>query len=78
MVAVLASFELFTFFLIGLNDLNDSAIFIFLSIFQKIRMSKNVVSKNKCCFSYKLMPLDIKKKIMKKLLRSILQNVLFK
>ena len=78
MVAVLASFELFTFFLIGLNDLNDSAIFIFLSIFQKIRMSKNVVSKNKCCFSYKLMLLEIKKKIMKKLLRSILQEVLFK
>ena len=48
-----------------------------LSIFQKIRiMSKNVVSKNKA--NYKLMLLHIKKKIIQKWLKSILQNVLFK
>ena len=46
-VAVPASLERFTFFLIGLrSDLDDFAIFIFLSIFQK-NSSKNVVSKNK-------------------------------
>ena len=46
-VAVPASLERFTFFLIGLrSDLDDFAIFIFLSTFQK-NSSKNVVSKNK-------------------------------
>ena len=35
-VAVTASLERFTFFLLGLSDLDDSAIFIFLSTFQKI------------------------------------------
>ena len=35
-VAVTTSLERFTIFLLGLRDLDDSAIFIFLSIFQKI------------------------------------------
>ena len=37
-VVVPATLERFTFFLIGLIDLDDSAILIFLSIFQKIRI----------------------------------------
>ena len=62
MVAVLASFEHFTF-LIGLNDLDDSPIFIFFEYFSKDSyVSKNVVSKNKFCFNYMLMLRDIKKK----------------
>ena len=36
-VAAPASSELFTFCLLGLSDLDDSAIFIFLCIFPKIR-----------------------------------------
>ena len=35
-VVVTTSLDRFTFFLLGLSDLDDSAIFIFLSIFQKI------------------------------------------
>ena len=35
-VAILVSLECFPFCLLGLSDLHDSAIFIFLSIFQKI------------------------------------------
>ena len=35
--AVTSSLERFTFFLLGLSDLDDSSIFIFLNIFQKIR-----------------------------------------
>ena len=37
-MVVPATLERFTFFLIGLIDLDDSAILIFLSIFQKIRI----------------------------------------
>ena len=47
-VAATASLERFTFFLLGLSDLDDSAIFIFFKYFSKdSSMSKNVVSKNK-------------------------------
>ena len=80
MVTVLASLKRLTF-LLGLSDLDNFVIFIFLyffffSIFQKIcKISKNV-SKNKpiisSCFWH------IKKKIIKKLLKSILQKFLFK
>ena len=35
-VAVLASWGCFAFCLLGLSDLDDSAVFIFLSIFQRI------------------------------------------
>ena len=57
-VVVLAISEHFTFFLIGLIDLDDSAILIFLSFLQKICIClkigpKNVVSKYKA--NYKLM-----------------------
>ena len=57
-VVVPAILEHFTFFLIGLIDLDDSAILIFLSFFQNIRIClkigpKNVASKNKA--NYKLM-----------------------
>ena len=81
MVAVPDSLKRFTFFLLGLSDLDNSVIFIFfffiLSNFQKIcTMSKNIVSKNKA--NYKLMLLVHKEKITKKLLKSILQNFLFK
>ena len=56
-VVISAILEHFTFFLIGLIDLDDSAILFFLSIFQKIHiyMSKNVASKSKA--DYKLMVL---------------------
>ena len=70
MVAVPDSLKRFTFFLLGLSDLDNSVIFIFffLSNFQKIcTMSKNVVSKNKA--NYKLMLLVHKEKISKKLLK---------
>ena len=47
-VVVLAISEHFTFFLIGLIDLDDSAILIFFEYFSKDSyMPKNVVSKNK-------------------------------
>ena len=80
-VVVQASLERFTSFLIGLTDLDNSGIFIFffffLSIFQKIRIClKMLFEKIKpiksSCFLY------IKKKIIKKLLRSILKRFLFK
>ena len=71
MVAVRDSLKRFTFFLLGLSDLDNSVIFIFfffLSNFQKIcTRSKNVVSKNKA--NYKLMLLVHKEKISKKLLK---------
>ena len=81
MVVVQASLEPFTFFLIGLIDLDDSAIFLFFFIFfeyfsKDSYMSKNVVLKNKA--NYKLMLLVHKEKLIKKLLRSILQKLLFK
>ena len=77
MVAVPASLERFTFFFLGLSDIDDSAIFIFPGIFQKIRKClKMLFQKIKpiisSCFLY------IKKKIIKKLIKSILQNFLFK
>ena len=47
-VVVLAISEHFTFFLIGLIDLDDSAILFFFEYFSKDSyMPKNVVSKNK-------------------------------
>ena len=47
-VVVPAILERFTFFLIGLIDLDDSAILIFFEYFSKDSyMPKNVVSKNK-------------------------------
>ena len=53
-VVVLAILERFTFFLMGLTDLDNSAILIFFEYFSKDSyMSKNVVSKNKA--NYKLM-----------------------
>ena len=71
MVAIRDSLKRFTFFLLGLSDLDNSVIFnffFFLSNFQKIcTMSKNVVSKNKA--NYKLMLLVHKEKISKKLLK---------
>ena len=53
LVAVPPSFERFTFFLLGLSDLDDSAIFKFCFEFfskdsfmsKRIHLSKNVVSK---------------------------------
>ena len=73
-VAIPASWECFTFCLLGLSDLDYSTTFIFLSIFQKIcecikmlfQKIKSIISS---CFLY------IKKKIIKKLLKSILQNL---
>ena len=69
-VIIPVSLECFTCFLIGLIDLDDSTIFIFLSIFQKIhKCQKMLFQKIKpvisSCFLY------IKEKIIKKL--SILQ-----
>ena len=53
-VVVLAILERFTFFLMGLTDLDNSAILIFFEYFSKDSyMFKNVVSKNKA--NYKLM-----------------------
>ena len=53
-VVILAILERFTFFLMGLIDVNDSAILIFFEYFPKdLYISKNVVSKNKA--SYKIM-----------------------
>ena len=53
-VAVLAILERFTFFLMGLTDLDNSAILIFFEYFSKdSSMSKNVASKNNA--NYKLM-----------------------
>ena len=77
MVNTPASLERFTFFLLGLSDLDDSAIFKFcFEYFSKdLYMSKNNVKKIKpisSCFLY------TKIKIIKKLLKSISQNVLFK
>ena len=52
-VVVPAILERFTFFLIGLIDLDDSAILIFFEYFSKDSyMSENVVSKNKA--NYKI------------------------
>ena len=60
-VVVLAILERFTFFLMGLTDLDNSAILIFFEYFSKDSyMSKNVVSKNKA--NYKLMLLVHKEK----------------
>ena len=53
-VVVLAILERFTFFLMGLTDLDNSAILIFFEYFSKdSSMSKNVASKNNA--NYKLM-----------------------
>ena len=60
-VIVLAMLEHFTFFLIELTDLDNSAILIFFEYFSKDSyMFKNVVSKNKA--NYKLMLLVHKEK----------------
>ena len=60
-VAVPASLECFTFYLLRLSDLDDSTIFFFFEYFSKdLWMSKNVVSKNKA--NYKLMLLVHKEK----------------
>ena len=60
-VAVPASLERFTFYLLRLSDLDDSTIFFFFEYFSKdLWMSKNVVSKNKA--NYKLMLLVHKEK----------------
>ena len=57
MVVVPAIWERFTFFLIGLINLDDSAILIFFEYFSKDScMFKNVVSKNKA--NYKVMLLE--------------------
>ena len=73
-VVVLAILERFTFFLMRLIGLDDSAILIFLSIFQKIRRClKMLFQKIKPNISSRF--LHIKKKIIKKLLRSILHLV---
>ena len=53
-VLVVVVLECFAFFLMGLIDLNDSAIFFFFEYFSKDScMFKNIVSKNKA--NYKLM-----------------------
>ena len=59
-LGVPVSLERFTFFLIGLIDLDDFPCSSFLSIFEKICMSKNVVLKNRA--NYKLMLLILKEK----------------
>ena len=73
--AVTTSLERFTSFLLELSDLDDSSIFIFLSIFQKIcKCLKMLFQKIKpiisSCFLY------IKKKIIKKLLTFYLNSAL--
>ena len=62
MVVFQATLDSFTFFLIGLIDLYDSAIFIFFFEYfsEDSYMSKNVLSKNKA--NYKLMLLVHKEK----------------
>ena len=52
LVAALASLERFTFFLLGMSDLDDSSIFKFcFEYFSKDSfMSKNVVSKKKAIY----------------------------
>ena len=52
-VVVLASLKYFTFFLIGLSDLDDSALFNFLSIFQKICIYLKILFQKKA--NYMLM-----------------------
>ena len=52
-VVVLASLKHFTFFLIGLSDLDDSALFNFLSIFQKICIYLKILFQKKA--NYMLM-----------------------
>ena len=54
-VVVPAILEQITFFLIGLIDLEDSAILIFFEYFSKdLYMPKNVVSKNKANYKFML------------------------
>ena len=56
LVVVSAILERLTFFLMGLIDLDDSAILIFFSIFSKDSyISKNVVSKYKANFKLMLL-----------------------
>ena len=76
-VAAPASLECFTFFLLGLGD---SAIFkLCLENFSKDSyISKNVASKNKANYNISSCFLYRKKKIFKKLLKSILQNFFVK
>ena len=73
-VVVPASCGRFTFWLSGLSGLDYFTIFIFLSIFQKIRKCIKMLFQKiiiiSPCFLY------IKKKIIKKLLKSILYNFL--
>ena len=58
LVVVSAILERLTFFLMGLIDLDDSAILIFFSIFSKDSyISKNVVSKYKANFKLMLLVL---------------------
>ena len=77
-MVVPATLERFTFFLIGLIDLDDSAILIFFEYFSKDSyMPKNVVSKNKA--NYKLMLLVHKEKNYQEIIKIILlQKFLFK
>ena len=58
LVVVSAILERLTFFLMGLIDLDDSAILVFFSIFSKDSyISKNVVSKYKANFKLMLLVL---------------------
>ena len=66
-VAVPASWERFTFCLLGLSDLDYSTIFIFWIFFKRFAMSKTVVSKNKA--NYKLMLLIHNEKKYKKIIK---------
>ena len=77
-VNAVASLEGFTFFLLGLSDLNVSAIFKFcFEYFSKDSyMSKNVVKKIKPIISSYF--LYTKKKSYQQILQSISQNFLFK
>ena len=59
-VVVLASLKRFTFFLIGQSDLDDSALFNFLSIFQKICIYLKILFQKKA--NYMLMLLVHKEK----------------
>ena len=73
-----ASLERFAFFLLGLSDLDDSAIskFCFEYFSKDSYLSKNVVSKNKA--NCNVMLLVDKEKKFNRLLKSISQNFLFK
>ena len=80
MAVVPAILERFTFFLIGLIDFDDSALFFFEFFLKDLYMSKNrpknVVSKNKA--NYKNMFLVHIGKNYQEIARSILQKFLFK